>query len=152
MALRGWENVTQADLDRRQAAKNAGAIVATEKEKKSKYRNVRFIIDGESFDSKKEGQYWIELKLREKAGLIVELKRQIAIPLLAPDMTTHGAYMPGTFTLVQISEYIADFVYRDAATQQRHVVDAKGQRRRIAPYPLKKKWLELQEGIVIEEV
>jgi hypothetical protein len=48
-----------------------------------------------------------------------------------------------------VSFYIADFVYQDAKGRT-HVVDAKG--KRTAVYQLKKKWLELQEGIVIEEV
>jgi hypothetical protein len=47
-----------------------------------------------------------------------------------------------------VSSYVADYVYVEQG--KRHVVDAKGKRTQM--YALKKKWLFLQDGIVIEEV
>ena len=44
--------------------------------KKSKFSSVKTIIDGHAFDSKKEAKYYSELKIREKAGEIKELKLQ----------------------------------------------------------------------------
>ena len=113
--------------------------------KKSKYRNVRTVIDGEKFDSKREAQYWAELKLREKAGEIDSLQRQVPFDLCCPD--DNASY--GEVSRV-VAVYIADFTYRDSRTHQQHVVDAKG--KRTPMYALKKKWLELQSGVIIEEV
>lgn len=42
----------------------------------SKYRNVRCEVDGEKFDSKAEAKRWQMLKILERAGGIVDLKRQ----------------------------------------------------------------------------
>lgn len=136
---RGWtrQDVTRHEL--KQALTTAPP---------SKYRNVKVTVDGERFDSRKEADYWMGLKLRERAGEITELARQVLFSLYAPQI--YGSQNPEHAVWIQIAEYKADFVFRDATG--RHVVDAKGQKQRICPYPLKKKWLELQEGIVIEEV
>lgn len=131
------EDEYSAFLSDRGKAKQEAATPKT-----SKYRNVKIVIDGEHFDSKREANYWAQLKMREKAGEIQGLARQIAFPLYTSEIET------GYFALVQVAEYIADFVYYTGSDQ--HVVDAKGVRTQI--YKLKKKWLELQSGIVIEEV
>lgn len=138
MATRGFEHVTQADVNRR-ALKQALSA------KPPKYHNVKVVVDGHRFDSKREADYWCLLRVREKAGEIQWLRRQVKIPLYAPDLTdpTHGQH-------VQIAEYLADYDYYDRLDCRRHVVDAKG--KPTALYLLKKKWLFLQEGITIEEV
>ena len=110
--------------------------------KPSKYRNVKLVIDGEKFDSKREAAYWQQLKMREKIGEIDHLQRQVAFPLYCPEVYR------GTQLRVQVAEYIADFVFLEYGVQ--HVVDAKG--KRTAMYAMKAKWLLLQEGIDIEEV
>ncbi len=136
MATRGWDGITNADLARIRSQ-------STKEPKPSKYKNVKVVVDGERFDSKKEAAYWMELKLRQMAGEIGNLQRQVEFPL----------YCPGEFhTWVQVASYIADFCYDDAATGQRVVIDVKGQKKRACPYPLKKRWLELQNSIVITEV
>jgi len=111
--------------------------------KPSKYRNVKIQVDGITFDSKREAQYWAELKLREKAGDITALARQVPYDLRCPI----DAWPPEREAVV--SHYVADFRYCDKDGHV-HVVDAKG--KRTAMYLLKRKWLELQNGIVIEEV
>lgn len=129
MATRGYEHVTMADIHQR----NAGV-----KSKPSKYRNVKTRVAGELFDSKREAAYWQGLKAREHNGEITYLRRQVCFPLLCPVEDR----------AVMVAFYVADFVYDEHG--KRHVVDAKG--KRTAMYQLKKKWLELQDGIVIEEV
>jgi hypothetical protein len=114
--------------------------------KPSKYRNVKVKIDGEIFDSKREAAFWQQLKLREKIGEIQGLQRQVSFPLYAPIMDDAGVMATGA--IVQVSEYRADFVYFTG--QQRHVVDAKGHRTK--EYQRSKKWLFLQERVVIQEV
>jgi hypothetical protein len=113
--------------------------------KPSKYRNVRTVVDGITFDSKREAQYWAELKLREKAGDLVNLQRQVRFPLCC---LSHEYKMNGENLHVQVAEYVADYVYHDKDGQ--HIVDAKGMRTQI--YKLKKRWLEIQSGLVIEEI
>lgn len=133
---------TQADVTRRELARKGRQPAP------SKYRNVKVLIDGERFDSKHEADYYQGLVLRQRAGEIIDLERQVKFALYCPEL-------PATIQaprLIQVCEYLADYVYRDVADQQRHVVDAKGQARRACPYPLKKKWMELQYGIIIEEV
>lgn len=115
----------------------------------SKYRNVKVEVDGEKFDSKREANYWLSLKAREAAGQITDLRRQVRFPLRCPAV---GGQIGVSLV---VAEYVADFTYlecgtHDTARSAFHVVDAKG--RRICPYPLKKKWLEFQDGILIEEV
>jgi Protein of unknown function (DUF1064) len=111
--------------------------------KPSKYRNVKVVIDGEKFDSKREAQHWQALKLREKAGEITDIKRQVPFSLMCPT--------PGDDE--EVCRYFADFTYRDVVhgrPMQLHVVDAKG--KRTPMYQLKKKWLKIQDGVTIEEV
>jgi hypothetical protein len=55
-----------------------------------KYRNIKTEVDGITFDSKREAARWGELKLMERAGLIRDLKRQVAFEL-APGVKFEGA-------------------------------------------------------------
>ncbi len=50
----------------------------------SKYRNIKTVVDGHVFDSKREAARWGDLKLLERAGQICNLKRQVPIVLAAP--------------------------------------------------------------------
>lgn len=134
--MRGFEHMTEGD-----AAKLGKQAVA----KPSKYRNVKVVVGGITFDSKREANYWIGLKARQRAGEIQELRHHVNLPLLAVDRVggQHSAN-------VIVAYYEADFYFEDVASGDPHVVDAKGKRTQM--YLLKKKWLELQDGIVIEEV
>ena len=70
-----------------------------------KYRNKHTFIDGIKFDSKKEAERYIELKLLEKTGEISDLELQPKFHLL-PTTKWNGK------TLRKIS-YTADFKYKD---------------------------------------
>jgi len=113
--------------------------------KPSKYHNVKVIVDGEKFDSKKEAQHWAELKLREKIGDISNLRRQVPYDLRCPiDWNSTGQAVVAT--------YIADFVFVDAKGLT-HVQDCKGGKAtKTQAYMLKKRWLAIQSNIDIEEV
>jgi len=65
----------------------------------AKYRNVKTQLDGLTFDSKAEAAYYAELKLREKAGEVRHIRRQVRYPL-----DVNG---------IKICDYIADFVYEE---------------------------------------
>jgi hypothetical protein len=138
MASRGWEHVTLADLRQRKIGVQP---------KPSKYRNVKVTIDGEQFDSKREAAYWQGLKAREAAREIHSLARQVPFALCCPDRTSIEDQQVRSALVV--AQYFADFSYYDR-DGTRHVVDAKGHR--TQEYRLKKKWVELQDGVLIEEV
>jgi len=143
-------------------AQNAQGLARLTQEKRSKYRNERTAIGTEVFDSRREADYWLLLKAREQAGEITDLARQVKFALWCPIMEADGTRLKsladGQPGFVVVATYIADFTFRDPliephaadAKGRLHVIDAKG--RRISPYPLKKKWLEFQQGIFIEEV
>lgn len=144
----GSSNWTEEDV-RRHQARLAGAQAQSSEPKASKYHNVKFVVDGFRFDSKREATVYQQLKLRQHVGEIRGLQCQVRFGLYAPDLADED-FEEIKSMRVLVSEYIADFVFIEVATERRVVIDAKGLRTQV--YRLKKKWLELQEGIVIEEV
>ena len=66
---------------------------------------MKTIIDGHAFNSKKKAKYYSELKIREKAGEIKELKLQPRF-LLQNGFSYNGKRY-------RKIEYIADFEYFD---------------------------------------
>lgn len=108
--------------------------------KPSKYRNVKVEFEGMKFDSKKELRCWQELKLREKAGEIRELQRQVVFSL-----DVNGKHI-GRFT--------ADFTWRDVSTLLPVVADCKSPAtRKEAAYSLRKRIFEAQYApLVIREL
>jgi hypothetical protein len=122
------------------------ALATVNTPKPSKYRNVKTVADGQTFDSRREADYWLLLKSREQLGEIQNLRRQVRFELCCPtDVPNMSAV---------VSHYVADFVYEtyNIVTDKNimHVVDAKGHRTK--EYQRSKKWLFLQERIVIQEV
>uniref|UniRef100_A8GLP7 DUF1064 domain-containing protein n=1 Tax=Serratia proteamaculans (strain 568) TaxID=399741 RepID=A8GLP7_SERP5 len=97
----------------------------------SKYKNKKTVVDGFTFDSKKEAEYFGQLQLLKKAGRVVMILRQVPF------------HLPGGV------KYIADFVifYTDGLVE---VVDVKGVR--TAEYKMKKKLVEFNYPITIREV
>lgn len=141
MATRGFEHVTIAE------AQKMGRGSKTVQPKRAKYRNVRVTLGHEKFDSKREAECWLQLKARESAGDIRNLRRQQSFPLLAP--CSDGSH-------IQVSEYIADFTFEERVphvvpeTWQRVVADAKGGKAtQTALFKHKAKHLNLQDGITI---
>ena len=59
----------------------ASAAAPSQKAWKNKYRAQPVVTDEGRFASKKEYADWCALKLREKAGLISHLERQVKFPL-----------------------------------------------------------------------
>ncbi len=104
--------------------------------RRSKYGNVKTTVDGMRFDSKAEAAYYAELKLREKAGEVRHIRRQVKFPLMV-----NGE---------PVTSYKADFcfderVYGLAKGNTGYfqwvpkVVDVKGYRTPL--YRLKAKWM-----------
>lgn len=111
--------------------KKKGLLVEPQSQRKSKYNNQKTMVDGIEFDSKKEADYYIHLKLLKKAGEIKDIGLQQRF-VLQPGFEKNGAkYQPIT--------YIADFVItnNDGTTE---VVDIKGVETQV--FKIKKKLFE----------
>ena len=126
---------------------------------RAKYGNRKAVVDGISFDSKKEAQRYTELKTLEKAGKITGLQLQREFELI-PAQREHtneiyekgpqkGRFKPGKLLECKCS-YVADFVYWDLENNCMVVEDAKGMRTK--EYIIKRKLMLYKYGIKIKEV
>ena len=104
----------------------------------SKYHNRKVEIDGIKFDSIKEGERYLELKLLLNAGKIRDLQMQVEFELIPKQAGE------------QACKYKADFVYHMADTGKMVVEDVKGKRTR--EYIIKRKLMLWRHGIKIVEV
>jgi hypothetical protein len=101
--------------------------------KRSKYGNVKKIVDGLKFDSTREANRFTELMLKHKAGLISK-------PILQYE-----------FKLVGCS-YVCDFLYLDYEKKDFVVEDVKSEAtRKISTYIIKKKQMKEIYNITILE-
>jgi len=106
-----------------------------QEKQKSKYGNKKVEYDGHKFDSKKECDYYIELKQLEKEGKISDIKCQVVFLLQDKFKDKTGK------THLKI-EYIADFTYVRKDTGDTMVLDVKASAKFQDPvYKLKKKLL-----------
>ena len=136
--MRGWENVTHADIEHLQNKQ----FTFTYEQRKSKYGANKCEYEGIKFDSQRECERYKELKLLERVGKIDNLCLQVPIEL-QPAYEIDGEKR-------QSIKYIADFVYYDNETKTKVVEDVKGMRTQV--YKLKKKMFEYKYGIKIKEV
>lgn len=100
---------------------------------RNKYRAIKAVVDGITFDSKKEARRYGQLKLLARAGKISELKLQPRF-----DLIVNGC---------KCGFYKADFEYIEDG--KRVVEDVKGMKTPI--YNLKKKLVKAIYGIDIFE-
>ena len=107
-----------------------------------KYGNRKTVVDGITFDSKKEATRYAELKLLQRAGEIFDLQRQVPFTLI-PKQTRDGK------VIERPCVYKADFVYKDKDGTE-VVEDTKGMRTK--EYVIKRKLMLWQFGIVVKEV
>ena len=107
-----------------------------------KYHNKKVIYDGYTFDSIREKNYYIKLKLLEKSGKIKELELQKEFEL-------QPSFKLNNKTSRKIT-YRADFTYKTTEDDKLHVIDVKGFRTDV--YRLKKKLFEYKYRIEIEEI
>lgn len=107
-----------------------------------KYHNKKVEYDGYTFDSIREKNYYIKLKLLEKAGKIKELELQKEYEL-------QPSFKLNNKTSRKIT-YRADFTYKTTEDDKLHVIDVKGFRTDV--YRLKKKLFEYKYRIKIEEI
>lgn len=103
--------------------------------RRNKFGAVKTTVGGITFDSKREAERYRQLRILELSGSITNLQRQPAFDLHAPG----GA---------KVARYVADFAYRDEATQRLVVEDVKGVKTPV--FRLKAKWLKAEHGIEVE--
>jgi hypothetical protein len=105
--------------------------------RKNKYGAVRCELDGYSFDSKRERDYYAgNLLIRLRAGEISELRVHPKFPI-----EING---------VKVCDVEMDFAYRDIAEARYHVIDVKGHDNALSK--LKRKLLEAFTRITVEIV
>lgn len=126
-----------------------------------KYKNKKVVIDGITFDSKKEAGRYKELKTLERAGIIHDLKRQVKYVLIpAQYERTSSIYVKGNNKgklkkgrlIERECAYYADFVY----LQNGNVIveDVKGYRNGQAYnlFVIKRKLMLYVHGIAVKEL
>ncbi len=104
--------------------------------KRLKYRNIKTIVNGITFDSKKEANRYSQLLLLEKAGEISYLELQKRFELKVNN--------------IKICTYIADFQYHDLGSNNVIIEDVKGIKTPV--YNLKKKLMKAIYKIEIKEI
>lgn len=109
---------------------------------RSKYGNVKFSMDGFTFDSKAEARRYAELKILLREGVISNLELQKEFEL-------QPAFRDSNGKMIRPIYYRADFVYTDNETGKTVVEDVKGYR--TEGYKLKKKMMAYR-GYVIQEI
>ena len=122
-----------------------------------KYHSKKTVIDGITFDSKREAERYSELKLLERCGAISNLELQKVYELIPAQYEMYERYgkngqrlKDGKKCIEKSCIYKADFVYIDNETGQQVVEDVKGFRTK--EYKIKKKLMLYIHGIKIKEV
>lgn len=124
---------------------------------RNKYGNKKATYNGITFDSIKEKDRYIELRLLERAGAITDLQRQVSFELIPAQYETFERYgkkgkrlKDGSRCIEKSATYIADFVYKNVSSGETVVEDTKGMR--TEAYILKRKMMLYLQGIRIKEV
>lgn len=104
--------------------------------KPGKYHAKKAVVDGFTFDSQGEANRWCILKLREKAGEIEDLRRQVRFSI-----KVNGEW---------ICDYIADYDYIEVATRH-HITEDWKPGVRTRDYIIKSKLMSAVYGIDILE-
>lgn len=117
----------------------------------NKYRNKKIVVDGVTFDSKREAHRWRDLQLLEAAGEITGLQRQVKFELIPAQyvVVSDAEKKNKRKCIFRACTYKADFVYTDKNGKV-HVEDSKGFITK--DYLIKKKLMFFVKRILIEEV
>lgn len=107
----------------------------------NKYNNIKTVIDGISFASKREATRYSELKLLERGKCISDLRLQVPYVLIESQKGGIRKELP--------MKYIADYVYWDIEQEAEIIEDVKGMKTDV--YKIKRKLMK-QMGYEITEV
>ena len=114
-------------------------------ERRSKFFSKKVVVEGITFDSKKEGEYYLKLKELEKKGIIKDLELQ-------KEYVLQDKFKLNNKTRREI-KYKADFKYVTTEDDKLHVVDIKSPyTAKDKVYRMKKKMFEYRYGIELEEI
>jgi hypothetical protein len=121
----------------------------------NKYKAIKTCVNGIEFDSRKEARRYQELLLLQRAGVILNLKRQVKYVLIPAQYEFYERYgkkgqelKPGQRLIEKECAYIADFVYEENGKEV--VEDTKGIKTK--DYIIKRKLMLYTHGIRIKEV
>lgn len=131
------------------------------KNKKSKYLAKKIEIDGILFDSKKEADRYLVLKVQQRQGIIRDLRMQVPYVLIPAQYEERIEYTPKKKNEKLVKKlverevsYVADFVYTYVCNGKVVVEDVKGYRKGTAysVFVIKRKLMLERYGIKIIEV
>lgn len=107
---------------------------------RSKYKAIKTIVDGITFDSKKEALRYQELKLLQRAGLIKSFSCQ-------PEFILHDGYKRSDGKRIRSIRYVADFLvnYPDGRVD---IEDVKGIETPL--FKIKRKLLEAKYDLILK--
>ena len=109
-----------------------------------KYHNIKTVIDGITFDSKKEANMYLVLKMGVKSGVFKDLKLQ-------PKFVLMEGYKGLDGKKVRDVIYIADFSFYDNEVKRFRILDCKGMKTEV--FKIKEKLFNkimLEQGIMLE--
>ncbi len=107
--------------------------------KKNKFLNTRNEYDGKKFQSQKERDRYITLKMLQTARIIKDLECQVEFILAVEGK--------------KVCSYYADFVYTDVISGKVIIEDVKSvATRKLSTYRIKKKLMQACYGITVREV
>ena len=109
--------------------------------KKSKFNNIKTVIDGITFASKREATRYNELKLLERCNIISDLQLQVSYVLIPAQK--------GGLRNELALKYIADFAYFDNELNKQIILDVKGVK---TPIYIAKRKLMKSLGFEITEI
>ena len=122
------------DLPPRARAQVQGKLAPKAEPKANKFGAQKAMVGDEKLDSKREARAYQGLLMRQAAGEIAGLRRQVSY-----DLCVNGVF---------IGRYVADFVYETPRGEV--VADAKGVRTPV--YVIKRKLMRAIHGIEIQEM
>nr|UWD63552.1 MAG: Protein of unknown function (DUF1064) [Bacteriophage sp.] len=105
----------------------------------SKYHAKKTVVDGITFDSRKEADRYLVLRDMEEDGAIEDLRRQVRYELV-PAFDVDGRHYRPVY-------YVADFVYREDGKEV--IEDVKGMK--TDTYRIKSKLVAYRYGMNIRE-
>lgn len=111
--------ITQSQLEQLYRQSGHKSPNQATKDKVSKLKNIRKVVDGISFQSSIEARAYQILKLWERAGAISDLRMQ-------PAFTLQERFRDNSGRTIRAITYSADFRFFDNATRKLRFVDAKG--------------------------
>lgn len=115
--------------------------------KQSKYRNKPVVIDGIRFHSTKEGNYYLHLKMLQKAGVVESFERQIPYKYF---LTYNLNGREKTYKEKYVADFVVTYTSEKTIGQKVAVIDVKGHRTK--EYLRKKEVVESLFQIKIIEV